>query len=160
MIDFDDELERAQARLRRQAELMNTAVSVGQIGEPYLRGWLDDLSPEDRALFEAKMAEIKAAFDQMANGAARLAEILTERFQEIFEAITEEMQHLAVAFNKTLGGQFLPVSGKTAKRYDPDNARAMWKWDPATARPDKRPFREVRFNQVPVRRWRNGRKGR
>lgn len=160
MIDFDDELEQAQARLKRTAELMDTAVMIGQIGQPYLLDWYYDLSPEDKALLDAKVAEIQAAFEQLVEGAAKAAEIFAETFREVFQAVASEMKRFADEWARAMGGAFLPNASGSPQKYDPHNARDMWKWDPATARPGKRPLREVRFNQVAARQWRNGHRGR
>jgi len=160
VIDFDDELEQAQARLKRTAELMDTAVMIGQIGQPYLLDWYYDLSPADKALLDAKVAEIQAAFAQLIESAARTAEIFAETFREAFQTVASGMQRFVDAWVEIFGGAFLPNASGAPRQYDPHNARSMWKWDPAKARPGKRPLREVRFNQVPSRQFRNGRRGR
>jgi len=160
VIDFDDELEQAQARLKRTAELMDTAVMIGQIGQPYLLDWYYDLSPADKALLDAKVAEIQAAFAQLIESAARTAEIFAETFREAFQTVASEMQRFVDEWAAVIGAAVLPHANGSPSQYDPYNARSMWKWDPATARPGKRPLREVRFNQVAARQWRNGRRGR
>lgn len=160
MIDFDDELEQAQARLKRTVELIDTAVMIGQIGQPYLLDWYHDLSPEDKALLDIKMAEIKAAFGQLIESAARTAEIFVETLREAFRAVASDMQRFVDEWGAAIGEAVLPHVNGAPSQYDPHNARSMWKWDPATARPGKRPLREVRLNQVSGRQWRNGHRGR
>ncbi|MEZ4591842.1 MAG: hypothetical protein R3D55_11980 [Chloroflexota bacterium] len=160
MIDYDDELERAQARLERGAELMDAAVVIGDVGDAYLLDWYRDLTPEDKALLDDRVAEIRAALDQLAEGAAQTAEILATALQGAFQVMAEAARRFIDEWPMVFGGAVLPQANGSLSQYDPYNARSMWKWDPATARPGKRPLREVRFNQVSARQWRNGRRGR
>ena len=160
MIDFDDELEQAQARLEREKELMATAIMIREVGEPYLLDWYHDLTPEDRALLDNILTKIQASFNQLVESAANAAEVFVEAFREVVQTVASGMQRFVDAWVEIFGGAFLPNASGAPRQYDPHNARSMWKWDPAKARPGKRPLREVRFNQVPSRQFRNGRRGR